>query len=66
MAVRLLTRYRWTDLANFGREIFVKLQGKLKRFIPLEKRKRSKLVNENESFFLIFNYEWSIINIVLY
>lgn len=66
MAVRLLTRYRWTDLANFGREIFVKLQGELKRFIPLEKRKRSKLVNENESFFLIFNYEWSIINIVLY
>lgn len=66
MAVRLLTRYRWTDLANFGREIFVKLQGKLKRFIPLEKRKRSKLVNENESFFLIFYYEWSIINIVLY
>lgn len=66
MAVRLLTRYRWTDLANFGREIFVKLQGKLKRFIPLEKRKRSKLVNENESFFLIFYYEWSIINMVLY
>lgn len=66
MAVRLLTRYRWTDLANFGREIFVKLQGKLKRFIPLERRKRSKLVNENESFFLIFYYEWSIINIVLY
>lgn len=66
MAVRLLTRYRWTDLANFGREIFVKLQGKLKRFIPLERRKRSKLVNENESFFLIFYYEWSIINMVLY